>query len=184
MAQQPMPPAYENLPTSGAMGTQPALSVGALTAFATMTATALAVSGVYVPSPEVQGFFDQYGSVIAVLIVGAIPFVQGWLTRAHVYAPASCMASPIPQPRRAANRSSRSPPCPVAKSFQTPRLAPLSRTDSEPPASPLTEPAFHSWPCRRPFGNSIAATSAACSARRSASSRAFTTTSVRHARTA
>lgn len=89
---QVQPPAYENLPTSGAMGTQPALSVGALTAFATMTATALAVSGVYTPTPEVRAFFDQYGPFIAVLIVGAIPFVQGWLTRAHVYAPASVQA--------------------------------------------------------------------------------------------
>ena len=89
---QVQPPVYENLPTSGAMGTEPALSVGSLMAFVTMIATALAVSGVYVPSPEVQGFFDQYGAFLAVLIVGAIPFVQGWLTRAHVYAPASVQA--------------------------------------------------------------------------------------------
>ena len=86
---QAQPPAYENLPTSGAMGTEPALSVGSLMAFVTMIATALAVSGVYVPSPEVQGFFDQYGRFLAVLIVGAVPVVQGWLTRGKVYAPAS-----------------------------------------------------------------------------------------------
>jgi len=58
-------------------------------AVATMIVTALGVSGVYTPSPEVRAWFDANGGAVAVVIVGLIPIVQAWLTRQRVYAPAS-----------------------------------------------------------------------------------------------
>ena len=88
---QVQPPAYENLPTDGPFGKEPAVSVGTLMSLATMIVAALSMYGISV-SPELQQFADQYGTVIAGFVIIAIPFVQGVLTRARVYAPASVQA--------------------------------------------------------------------------------------------
>lgn len=85
---QAQPPAYENLPTSGAMGKEPAISVGAIMGAAGVIVYMLGTYGVTI-SPEIRAFFDQNGGAIALLIIGLVPVVQGWLTRTRVYAPAS-----------------------------------------------------------------------------------------------
>lgn len=92
MAQNtPLPPVAEHLPTDGSMGTEPALSVGAIMGAAGVIVYMLGSYGVTI-SPEIRAFFDQNGGAIALLIIGLVPVVQGWLTRGKVYAPASVQA--------------------------------------------------------------------------------------------
>lgn len=86
---QAQPPAYENLPTSGAMGTEPALSVGTIMLVVTLIVGFLGASGVYTPSPEVRAWAEQYGLAAATIIVALWQFVQAWLTRNRVISPAT-----------------------------------------------------------------------------------------------
>ncbi|TXH56796.1 MAG: hypothetical protein E6Q97_05735 [Desulfurellales bacterium] len=87
----PRPPAYENLPTSGAFGKEPAISVGGIVSFATLVVALLSVYGVTI-SPELQQFADQYGLVLAGFVVVALPYVTSRIIRGKVYSPASVQA--------------------------------------------------------------------------------------------
>ncbi len=87
----PLPPVAEHLPTSGAMGEEPAISVGAIMSAATLIVAALSVYGIQV-SPELQQFADQYGTVLAGFLVVALPYVTSRIIRGKVYAPASVQA--------------------------------------------------------------------------------------------
>ena len=88
------------------------------------------------------------------------------VSRMPRYCFASAMAAATETPRTLTHKSKISPLSPLAKSAQTPALAPDKRTDSDCPASPLRLPAFHSPDWRLPPGSRYCAIAAASPAMR------------------
>jgi hypothetical protein len=81
------------LPITGLMGTNPAISVGAVIAAVSFVVNFLIGQGIIgVPTPELQAFFDEHGTTLAAAAVSALALVQGWVTRNRVVSPATAAA--------------------------------------------------------------------------------------------
>ena len=89
MKPKPLKTTIEGLPTEGAMGENPAVTIGGVVTFCTIVAAAAAVFLHQSITPEQQVFFDHYGLTLAAAIVALIPIIQGFLTRARAFSPHS-----------------------------------------------------------------------------------------------
>jgi hypothetical protein len=94
----PPPPIrrFLGLPTRGLMGTEPALTIGGLVTFGTIiVAAAAAFLGWHMPG-EWGVFFDTHGKTVGIFLIGALPIVQGWITRERVVSPATAIKAATP----------------------------------------------------------------------------------------
>ncbi|MBA2707358.1 MAG: hypothetical protein H0U59_06100 [Gemmatimonadaceae bacterium] len=92
-----VPDTVEGLGSSGPMGGNPALSIAGIMSAVTLIVAFLATMGVYEPSPEVRAFFEQYGVILAGLLIAAIQWLQGWITRNKVFSPATVAEDYVPR---------------------------------------------------------------------------------------
>lgn len=65
----------------------PALTIAGVMGTVAMGVGFLTATGVYVPSPGVQAWANQYGLAAAALAIGGWQYLQGWLTRNRAFAP-------------------------------------------------------------------------------------------------
>lgn len=87
------PRSFMGLPTSGAFGTEPALSVaGIMGILAVVVGLVTQFTGLTVP-PDLQAFLDTNGSAMVSLVIAAYVFITGYLTRQRVVAPATASAA-------------------------------------------------------------------------------------------
>lgn len=81
-----IPAQVEGLPTTGVMGTSPALTVGALVAVVAFVVNLVVqYFGLTIPL-EVKEFADQYGVMLAAV---ALPLITAVITRLRVFSPHS-----------------------------------------------------------------------------------------------
>jgi hypothetical protein len=78
------------MPLTGAMATNPALTVGGIMAVVAFIFNFLVAQGIIgPPTPELQALFDEHGVAIAGAAIAAWGLIQGWITRNKVIAPAT-----------------------------------------------------------------------------------------------
>lgn len=81
--------AINDLPSTGVMSTNPALTVAGVMSVVTIIVGFLVAGGYYQPSPEIREWADQYGLTATTLVVSACLYIQGWVIRNHVVSPAT-----------------------------------------------------------------------------------------------
>jgi hypothetical protein len=85
------------------MGENPALTVGGILSVCAIVVAALgAFFGWQMPATW-QEFFDTYGIQLATAIIVVVPILQGYVTRAHVFAPRSVATRYVPKGEAAAS---------------------------------------------------------------------------------
>lgn len=80
------------LPTEGALGTEPAITVSRLMAIASLAVALIARYLGYEIPPDLRAFADEWGLVLAGLAIAAWQLLQGRLIRNRVIAPATALA--------------------------------------------------------------------------------------------
>jgi hypothetical protein len=94
----PTPGKVEGLPTTGAMGKQPAVTVaGVMALLSIIIALIVQFTGVQVP-PDLQQFGNEHGAVAVGLAIAAYQFIQGHIIKGRVFAPASLATRYIRKP--------------------------------------------------------------------------------------
>ena len=82
-----LPKTIMGLPTEGAMGENPALTVGGIISVCAIIVAALGAFLGWQMPPAWQTFFDVYGVQLATALVILIPIIQGFITRQRVFSP-------------------------------------------------------------------------------------------------
>lgn len=78
------------MPATGAMATNPALTVASVMAVVAFIFNLLVGMGYIQPlSPEMRALFDEHGVEIAGAAIAVYIWIGGWITRNHVVAPAT-----------------------------------------------------------------------------------------------
>lgn len=90
--EQPPAPDVLGLPTTGAMGTEPAITVSRLMAIASLGVAIAANQFGYQLPPDVREFADTWGIPLAGITIGAWQLLQGRLIRNRVVSPATTLA--------------------------------------------------------------------------------------------
>lgn len=80
------------LPTTGAMGTEPAVTVSRLMALASLGVALAAKYLGYELPPDVRAFADTWGIPLAGIVIAAWQLLQGRLIRNRVVAPSTALA--------------------------------------------------------------------------------------------
>lgn len=88
-----MAPAPEvmGLPTTGAMGKEPAVTVSRLMALASLVVALVAKYLGYELPPDVRAFADEWGIAAAGFVIGAWQLLQGRIIRNNVVSPATAL---------------------------------------------------------------------------------------------
>jgi len=82
---------FMGLPTTGAMGTEPAMSVtGIIGIISIVVGIVVQLTGWTVP-PDVQDFFDQWGPTLVGLGLALYALISGWFVRQRVVSPATAV---------------------------------------------------------------------------------------------
>jgi hypothetical protein len=82
-----LPKRIMGLPTEGAMGENPALTVGGIISVCAILVAALGAFFGWQMPLEWRDFFDEYGLQLATALIVVIPMVQAAITRMHVFSP-------------------------------------------------------------------------------------------------
>lgn len=87
----PPPPEVMGLPTTGAMGKEPAVTVSRLMALASLAVAIAANRFGYELPPDVRAFGDTWGLPLAGAAIGAWQLLQGRIIRNNVVSPATAL---------------------------------------------------------------------------------------------
>ncbi len=82
----PIPERIEGLPTQGAMGTQPLITVGTVIIIVNLLLTLIKQYAGWAPPPEWAPFFDEYGTTLAGILATLLTAGIGWF---KVFSPKS-----------------------------------------------------------------------------------------------
>ena len=82
----PLPPTVEGLPTGGAMGTQPLITIGTVVIIVQIVLALIKQYAGWAPPPEWTPFFDQYGTALAGIAATMLTAGIGWF---KVFSPRS-----------------------------------------------------------------------------------------------